>query len=369
MSDSGYVNALADPSLFAKDNGKILVAAFVDDFLLIGQPGCIKKEAELLGSHFRLGHTEEPLNDAMFTGVCIKKLPGEDGFMLDQCAYMDEVLARWGVTRPVTYPAHPELHKYDPSEPAVDTLGFQKAVGEIRYLADRTRPDLLFSLAVLGSYASHPTEDSWKYLRHLQSYILGTRDFGLLVRPTEKTGMRLFASADASLGTHYDGHSHIGGVVYLNGTPIVFMSKKVKGITLSTAEAELKALIKVAQRVMELRGILEDVTHRTVDDTPVIQQDNQSTLQLVRDGWGKSLESRVWRTNLAWMHELSTKGVVKPKYTPSEQVIADGFTKSLTGEAFHSWREAIHVVRVPTASPRALTCLKVGKLEGCDGRP
>ena len=52
----------------------------------------------------------------------------------------------------------------------------QKQVGEFRFLADRTRPDIQAAVGILGSSAVKPKKAHLKGVDHLARYIKGFRD-------------------------------------------------------------------------------------------------------------------------------------------------------------------------------------------------
>lgn len=54
-------------------------------------------------------------------------------------------------------------------------------VGKLRYLADRTRPDLLFAASVLRSAAPNPCPEHIKAAERVILYLKGTVDFRLVL--------------------------------------------------------------------------------------------------------------------------------------------------------------------------------------------
>jgi hypothetical protein len=63
------------------------------------------------------------------------------------------------------------------------------------YLANNTRPDIVFSVNVLARYSSDPTRRHWNKIKHVLHYLCETRDMGLFYRKDTKS--KLIGYADA----------------------------------------------------------------------------------------------------------------------------------------------------------------------------
>lgn len=57
---------------------------------------------------------------------------------------------------------------------------FKKLIGELRYLADCTMPDLSFIVGRVGAAAANPPTRHWQMMKSTMRYLAGTRDYGLL---------------------------------------------------------------------------------------------------------------------------------------------------------------------------------------------
>jgi hypothetical protein len=89
-------------------------------------------------------------------------------------------------------PYRPQENNEKALDPEVPYLSVIEA---LMYLANNTRPDIIFSLNVLARYSSDPTRRHWNGNKHLLCYFCGTRDMGLFYRKDIKS--KLVGYADA----------------------------------------------------------------------------------------------------------------------------------------------------------------------------
>jgi hypothetical protein len=75
---------------------------------------------------------------------------------------------------------------------------FTRVVGKLRYLADRTRLDLQYTLSRLASIMTSPSNESYVELQRTLRYLKGTKELRLTVGGD--TPIFLFAMTDASFG-------------------------------------------------------------------------------------------------------------------------------------------------------------------------
>ena len=78
----------------------------------------------------------------------------------------------------------------------------------------------------------------------------------------------------------------------------------------------------------------------------VVYQDNESCIQMVKNGGaqkakGKSLH--IHRRHF-WMKDFVLNGYITLKYMPTEEMIADMFTKPLQSKLFYKFRDALGLI-------------------------
>jgi hypothetical protein len=183
----------------------------------------------------------------------------------------------------------------------VELLGFEKkkefhsAVAKLLYLAKRTRPDILTAVSFLTTRVTQPDIDDWSKLERVFKYINGTKDLGIILKPSGKN-MDINAYFDASYGVHGDGKSHSGLYVALGEGPIFVRSTKQRIVTKSSTEAELVSRSDGCSQVIWSREFL---IHQNYDlTTATVYEDNKSTIALIQKG--KSTSNRTRHINVRY---------------------------------------------------------------------
>jgi hypothetical protein len=73
----------------------------------------------------------------------------------------------------------------------------QKQVGEFRFLADRTSPDIQAAVGILGSNSVNPSKAHLRGVDHLARYVKGSRDMLLTFGGSDESEVHLFCNTDA----------------------------------------------------------------------------------------------------------------------------------------------------------------------------
>lgn len=135
--------------------------------------------------------------DITYLGVEIRRDRSKRVIKLLQTKYVDDLLRE-------LIGAYKGVSKYPLSKSTFDELHEQKGqlsrindvIDKLRYLVDRTRPDLLFSVGLLSRFMDNPSEEIMKELAWLIKYISFTRYYHLTLRG--KNPIELFGMSDAS---------------------------------------------------------------------------------------------------------------------------------------------------------------------------
>ena len=98
-----------------------------------------------------------------------------------------------------------------------------------------TRLDVAYHVCFLCQFMADPTIECYEAAITVLSYLYSTRKLGIVYK-REEGPVKLSCYADASYGR--SPHPVYGFVVYANGVPIAWASKKMKIVPLSTCEAE-----------------------------------------------------------------------------------------------------------------------------------
>jgi hypothetical protein len=207
----------------------------------------------------------------------------------------------------------------------------------LMYLAQHTRPDMLFPVNYLSTLARSPPTDVLVHLDRAFGYLHGTVTKGLLLG-ADSTGLTLIA--DAAYAIHADGKGHTGVVVQMGGSPVLVQSLKQKLVTLSSTEAELDALVSGLKRLQPIRRLLEEINLLSRDPTKV-KQDNKSTITIATSGEGYSGKSKHMRVRYHAIAEQIANNEIKFEHCPTTKMISDMLSKPGGGSNFTELVDAV----------------------------
>lgn len=70
------------------------------------------------------------------------------------------------------------------------------------------------------------------------------------------------------------------------------------------------------------------------DSTPVLYQDNKSTVSIIEKGRGNFRNTRHIRIRYYFVHDLVVEGIIRVEWVKSEYMVADLLTKGVTSIVF-----------------------------------
>lgn len=336
-----------DPCLYISTvNGIVLMLTIhVDDILIISNNQVaiddLKKKLNTVFKMKELGVVSQ------YLGVRITRSKG--CIMLDQTAYIDEVLERFGMSdaNPVSTPMNPSEKLTKEMSPQTDAerekmsrVPYREAVGCLNYIAQSTRPDMVFSVNSLSRYNNNPGEKHWQALKHLLRYLKGTSTYCLRYQDNKEDDIIGFSDADWAGDT--DKRLSVSGFTFINqGGAISWSSKRQHAIALSSCEAELYALSNATQEAVWWKGIRSQIQK---DEPMTIYCDNQSTITVSNNqNWSSKLKHVDIRHKFVLEHVK--KKNVKLQYINTKDQVADIFTKSLDRTKTELFRKALGVVQ------------------------
>jgi histone deacetylase 1/2 len=218
---------------------------------------------------------------------------------------------------------------------------FHSVVAKLLYLAKRTRPDLLTATGFLAKRVLCSTKTDMMKLERVLKYLNATSKLGLTLRPDKELSINAYV--DASYAVHDDMRSQTGMAISLGQGTTMSKSTTQKLNTKSSTEAELVALSDAAGHIIWTRDYLIGQGYNI---GPVnVKQDNQSTMALVKRGYSASDKTRHINIRYFFIKDRIDSGELSVEYLPTEQMIADFFTKPLTGNIFIELRDKILGIR------------------------
>ena len=145
---------------------------------------------------------------------------------------------------------------------------------------------------------------------------------------------------DASYAVHPDMKSHTGGTMSMGKGSIYSASRRQKLNTKSSTEAELVGVDDVMAQVLWTRYFLEAQGYVVRDY--IVYQDNQSSMQLEKNGRGSSSKrTRHINVRYFFVTDRIKSKEVNVECCPTGEMLGDFFTKPLQGSQFRKLRDAI----------------------------
>jgi hypothetical protein len=175
-------------------------------------------------------------------------------------------------------------------------------------------------------------------LKRVLEYLHGTLDEFLTLGADDITMMRTWV--DASYAIHKDMKSHTGGVVSFGRGAIMSKSSKQKLNTKSSTEAELVEASDYLPYPIWGKKFLEAQGYTLKEN--IFYQDNQSTIRFAKNG-RKSCGPNSRHIDIRYFFIKDRLGLedTDVQYCPTEQMLADFYTKPLQGNLFRKFRAVI----------------------------
>lgn len=355
LTKMGFVKSTIDSCLYVRDS--LIFVFYVDDGIIISLDDdmILRFIAELRECKFDLGIEADY---AGYLGVDLIKLP--DGTMLmSQTGLIERIIADFGLsdsTSSKLTPAAEVLGSFKSSPPFEEAFNYRSVLGKILYVSSNTRCEITLANHQCARFSIDPRSPHGVALKRIGRYLLGTRDKGMIIKPTKDLTLDCYADADfAGLFSTSDPDdpksvkSRSGFVITLGRIPVSWGSKLQSETALSTMEAEYISLSQALRVLLPLRIILEEVSnhlHLKHDPHSIIKstifEDNQACLALATSDPPKlTPRSKSIAVKYHWFREHLEPGVIDIRAIASADQLADIFTKPLSPAPFLNLRKLL----------------------------
>jgi len=258
LCSRGYSHSESDYSLFFRKSGVslVFVAVYVDDIILTGTD---VEEITSLKSYL---HNEFKIKDLgrlqYFLGLEI--LYQDSGVLISQRKFTMDLLKEFDCSHYtlVLSPLESTV-KLKAGEGTLlkDPTHYRKLVGKLNFLT-HTRMDIAFSVQHLSQFLQHPREPHLQAAYHVLRYLKGDPCLGIHL--SNNTDCSLTTYCDSDWAACPDTRKSVSGYVVLMGDSLIsWKSKKQTTISLSSAEAEYRAIRKVVGEIVWLERLLTEL--------------------------------------------------------------------------------------------------------------
>jgi hypothetical protein len=251
---------------------------------------------------------------------------------VDQSGYIRAILDCFSMAdanpHPIPLPAGASVHLIKNTIQAIqaEVKHFQSLIGSLLYVQIGTRPDISFAVSHLVQYVANPLPQYLHLATYVLFYLLGTANKCLCYNGANGSGLHGYS--DSSLGDQTDDYHFTSGYVYMlmNGA-ISWSSHKQRTAAQNTTEAEYMAMTDAANQAAWYRSFLAELGY-SVDDPIPLHDDNKGAIDLALN---PVTGHRFKHIDIKYhvICRYIEKGYISLICTPTEQMVANGFTKSL----------------------------------------
>ncbi|KAL0641392.1 hypothetical protein Bca4012_102577 [Brassica carinata] len=307
LNGRGFRKSELDHTLFTLTgpSGSIVILVYVDDLIITGSDKAgIQATKEFLKSVFDIKDLGEM---KYFLGIEICR--SKEGLFMSQRKYTMDMLKETDVLG---------------GKIAKTPLEEGKMVGKLIYLTT-TRPDICFAVNQVSQHMQAPKVHHWKMVDRILRYLSGTPGQGVWMGCNGSTEVVGYCDADWA-GDRVDRRSTTGYCTFIGGNLVTWKSKKQKVISCSSAEAEYRAMLKLTNELVWIKGILK---HLEIEQsTPMTMHcDNQAAIHIASNSVFHERTKHI-EVDCHKVRQMIILGVILPCYTRSEDQLADVFTKA-----------------------------------------
>ena len=325
LQEKGYKRGAIDKTLFIKWSGKsiILAQVYVDDIIFGSTCEKLSNEfAEVMASKFEMSLMGE-LN--FFLGLQVKQLP--NGIFINQSKYTNDMLKKFSFAdaKPAKTPMSPSVKlNADPTGVEVNPTLYRGMIGSLMYLT-ASRPDITFATSMCAHFQANPKESHLTAVKRIFRYLKHNPNLGLWYPKDSDFELIGYTDSDHA-GCQVDRKSTSGGCQMLGDRLISWSSKKQHSVACSSAEAEYIAAGSCCAQVLWIQNQLLDYGHKFTK-TPICC-DNTSAILITKNPVQHSKTKHI-EIRYHFIRDNVEKGKVELQYIPTDNQIADIFTKAL----------------------------------------
>jgi hypothetical protein len=270
---------------------------------------------------------------------------------LGQQAYIDHILERMKLTdaKPISTPLEPGIDlSYDSNAVSPQVLSltekaeYREGIGPLSYVCTGSRPDLAYPVSTLSRFMESPRTTHLVAMRRVFKYLKATRNLRLVLGGDN---CDLIGYSDADWASQMDRHSISGYAFYVGNGAVSWSSKKQPIITLSSTESEYVALTHASKELIWLRKLIHELVQPILSPSP-LNCDNQGAISLSKDATFHARTKHI-DTRFHFIRQIVNSKLTSLIYCPTDDMIADIFTKPLSRPKLEKFRRLLGLIPHP----------------------
>ena len=335
LSELGFKRTVTNAGIYImhqrEGDGPLYIILYVDDITILGASlEAVKELKAKLAQHYEISNLGEIQS---YLGIQISRDRQNKRLTIDQSGYVKDVLERFGMAdanpHHTPLPAGADMHlvKYDSQASASDIKHYQSLIGSLLYVQIGTHPDISFAVSRLAQYAANPSPNHLCLVQYVLSYLVGTQDACLCYDGANGEG--LYGYTDSSLADQTDNRHSTSGYVFLlaNGA-ISWSLRKQKTVAQNTTHAEYMAMTDASNQGVWYRSFFTELGY-TIEEPIPLHGDNKGAIDLAENPVTGRRSKHIDIKHHA-ICEYIEEGKISLIRTPTTEMVADGFTKSLS---------------------------------------
>lgn len=314
------------------ESDTIIVIIWVDDLIIAASSvDQLNKFKETMKSQFNMKDLGQISN---FLGIQFEQKEGE--IKMSQEKYIAKMLERFGMSdcKPRATPNELKMECNKNVEENNTELenpkDYREIVGSLIYAMTCTRPDISWVVSKLSQSLAKPTVQDLVAAKHVLRYLKGTSHYELCFKKSDEA-LSLTAFSDSDWASSVEDRRSTTGYCFSltkQGPAISWKSKKQPTVALSTCEAEYIGLANTTQESLYLMQLMNDLDSNVYNCT-TIYGDNQGAIALSKNPVHRSRCKHI-DVKYHFIRDVLKAGRINIKYCPTETMVADILTKSVT---------------------------------------
>ena len=333
MEEYGFKQASADHTLFYKRNYNdiTVLLVYVDDMIVTGNN---KEEIENLRSYLAKEFEIKDLGTLKyFLGIEVSR--SKQGLFLSQRKYTLELLAETGMSacEPIDTPIEVNhgLAFFSDQIPT-NKERYQRIVGRLIYLT-HTRPDLAYAVSVVSQFMHNPSDQHMNAVNRILAYLKSAPGKGVLFSKHEHFDVVGYTDSDFA-GSKLDRKSTSGYLAFVGGNLVSWKSKKQNVVSLSSAEAEYRAMHHAITELSWLKILLKEIGFGP-KGSMVLFCDNMAAIKIANNPVQHDRTKHV-EIDRNYIKDNLDSGTIEIPYTRSSDQLADIMTHAVTSSLFNA---------------------------------
>ena len=205
-----------------------------------------------------------------------------------------------------------------------------------------SRADSQFAVSQVSRFMHSPGTKHWHAVKRIFRYLSGTRHFGLFYPKGGSLSLPsdLHAFFDSVWAGCYDTRVSTSGFCFMLGNSCVsWLSKKQPTVATSSCEAEYRATFTATVECVWLRRLVADLGVGQETAT-TIYTGSQSALAVAKNPVFHACTKHI-EVYYHYVKERLSAGEISLAYVPTQDNLADLFTKALPHEKLEAFRKAL----------------------------